>query len=353
MTSIRSRGPLCLLFVAALVLPFTGLTATPALAEDEPTGDAPALEEVQIPWVLDFNAAKAQAKEQNKHLLINFTGSDWCGWCKKLEGEVFHHKEFLDTATKKYVMVFLDFPNAQELKEKVVDPALNQKLSKDFGVAGFPTIMLTNADGHPYARTGYQQGGPAPYLTHLEELRAKNAAVEALVKAGPEKVTNEQLKAGFEVMAEQNLFAYPAYSWVLGKAKAVDTDGSLGMKSEVERYEEEAELKALMPKQRGEQPDFAKIHAVLTKSKHLGGMMYVNMGYGTANWLLEQGKPAEAKALAEKIAKDPIFASQARAKEAIESFIAKAEEAIKAAAEGEDEGEDDKPADAPTTGDGK
>ena len=350
MTSIRFRKPFGLLLVAALVLPLSGLMATPASAEDEPGGDAPALEEVHIPWVLDFNAAKAQAKRENKHLLINFTGSDWCGWCKKLEGEVFAHKEFVDAATKKFVMVFLDFPNAQELKDKVVDAALNQKLSKEYGVGGFPTIMLTNADGHPYARTGYRPDGPAPYLTHLDELRAKNDAVEALAKAGAEAATVEQLKAGFEVMAEQNLFDYPAYSWVLGKAKAADADGSLGMKTQVEKFEEEAKLKALMPKQRGSQPDFAKLHEVLKDSKHLSGMMYVNVGYGTANWLLENGKPAEAKALAEKIAKDPIFAAQERAKQAIDSFIQKCDDAIKAAAEGdkpadgdgEDEGGEDK-----------
>lgn len=351
MTSIRSRGPLGLLLVAALALPLSGLLAAMlpignAQAEDAPGGDAPALEEVTIPWVLDFNAAKAQAKRENKHLLINFTGSDWCGWCKKLEGEVFAHKEFIDAASKHYVMVYLDFPNAQELKDKVVDAALNQRLSKEFGVGGFPTIMLTNADGHPYGRTGYRPDGPAPYLSHLEELRAKNDAVEALTKAGAEAATTEQLKAGFAVMAEQNLFDYPAYSWVLGKAKAVDTDGALGMKSQVEKFEEEAALKALLPKQRGMQPDFAKLHGLLKDSKHLSGMMFVNVGYGTANWLLENGKPAEAKALAEKIAKDPLFAAQPQAKQAIDSFIKKAEEAVKAAAEA------DKPADAPTTGGG-
>lgn len=336
MTSIRTRGPLGLLLVAAIALPLSGLMATPAVAED-----APALEEVTIPWVLDFNAAKAKAKAENKHLLINFTGSDWCGWCKRLESEVFAHKEFIDAASKNYVMVYLDFPNAQELKDKVVDAELNQKLSKEFGVQGFPTIMLTNADGHPYARTGYKDGGPTPYVTHLDELRVKSDAVEALAKAGADSATAEQLKAGFEVMAEQGLFEYPAYSWVLGKAKAMDADGSLGMKTQVEKFEEEAQLKALMPKQRGQQPDFAKIHEVLKKSKYLSGMMFVNLGYGTANWLLENGKAAEAKALAEKVAKDPIFSQQERAKQAIDSFIAKCDEALKAAAEGDKPAEGD------------
>ncbi|MDF1700455.1 MAG: thioredoxin family protein [Planctomycetota bacterium] len=331
MTSIRTRKPLGLLLVAALVLPLAGLLAVPVSAEDAPGSDAPALEEVHIPWVLDFNAAKAKAKAENKHLLINFTGSDWCGWCKKLEGEVFGKKAFLDTATKNYVMVFLDFPNAQELKDKVVDAALNQRLSQEFGVAGFPTIMLTNADGHPYARTGYKAGGPAPYLEHLTELRGKNTPVEALAGAGAEKASVEQLQAGFAVMAEQNLLAYPAYSWVLAKAKTVDADGSLGMKTAVEKIEEEVALKAVMPKRRGEQPDFAKIHEILKDSKHLSGMSFVNAGFGTANWLLESGKAAEAKALAEKVAKDPIFANEPRAKTAIDGFIAKCVAAIEAA----------------------
>lgn len=345
MTSIRSCGPVGLLFAAALALPLAGLLATPAFAEDEPGSEAPALEEVHVPWVLDFNAAKAQAKRENKHLLINFTGSDWCGWCKKLEGEVFAHKAFLDTATKKYVMVFLDFPRAQELKDKVVDADLNEKLQKDFAVRGFPTIMLANADGHPYARTGYQDGGPENYLTHLDELRGKSAAVDAIAAAGAEKVTNEQLKAGFEVLAEQGLLGYPGYSWVIEKARAVDKDGSLGMKAELDRMAEEKALQDALPKERGQQPDWEKIYGILKDSKHLSGGMFANIAFGTANWLMQNGRPADAKALAMRVKADPALADNERAQSTIQGFIDKCEEAIKAAAEGDKPEEGDGEAD--------
>ncbi|HZF00735.1 MAG TPA: thioredoxin family protein [Methylomirabilota bacterium] len=62
-------------------------------------------------WLTDLPKAQAQAKIENKLVLLDFTGSDWCGWCKKLDAETFSKSEFADYAVKNLVLVQLDYPN--------------------------------------------------------------------------------------------------------------------------------------------------------------------------------------------------------------------------------------------------
>jgi len=135
-------------------------------------------------WLTDLDAAKKQAAAEKKDILIDFTGSDWCGWCIKLDKEVFSTPEF--KAQKNFVLVSLDFPRKKEIPADA--KAKNNALMKKWGVRGFPTIILTNAAGDPYAQTGYQEGGPVAYLAHLAELRKQNNA--AGVKAFADESKN-------------------------------------------------------------------------------------------------------------------------------------------------------------------
>jgi thiol-disulfide isomerase/thioredoxin len=121
-------------------------------------------------WLTDFEAAKKQAAAEKKDILVDFTGSDWCGWCIKLDKEVFSTDAF--KAQKDFVLVALDFPRRKEIPAD--QKAANEALMRQWGVRGFPTIILANAKGEPYARTGYKQGGPESYLPHLAELRKQN-----------------------------------------------------------------------------------------------------------------------------------------------------------------------------------
>lgn len=122
-------------------------------------------------WIADFDEAVDLARKENKDLLVDFTGSDWCGWCKKLDKEVFGEQAFLDAAQKDFVLVALDFPHAEEVKAKVPNPERNEELQKQYGIRGFPTILLMNVDGEVYGKTGYRAGGPGPYVEHLTEIR--------------------------------------------------------------------------------------------------------------------------------------------------------------------------------------
>lgn len=127
-------------------------------------------------WVADYDEAVKIAKAEKKDLFVDFTGSDWCIWCKRLDKEVFAHDEFLSAIKKDFVLVSLDFPNAEEVKAKVPNPKRNAELQEKYGVQGFPTVLLMNADGVVYAQTGYQKGGPAKYIEHVKEIKTKGRA---------------------------------------------------------------------------------------------------------------------------------------------------------------------------------
>lgn len=141
-----------------------------------------AQDESHATWFADFDAAAKAAREAKKNLLVDFTGSDWCGWCIKLHEEVFDHEEFLKPIGEGYLLVALDFPQAEEIKAKVPNPKRNEELSQKYGVQGFPTILLMTPDGEVFGRTGYQQGGPAKYVEHLNELATAGKASLAKAK---------------------------------------------------------------------------------------------------------------------------------------------------------------------------
>ncbi|HIC23363.1 MAG TPA: thioredoxin family protein, partial [Planctomycetes bacterium] len=140
------------------------LAGTPVLSADEHVAEPT---EESLTWVKDIAVARELATKEGKDILINFTGSDWCGWCKRLDGEVFSVPAFHESAGKQYIYLYLDFPRSEEAKAKVVDEALNDKKRDEMGVDGFPTIILADSQMRPYARTGYQNGGPQKYLVHI------------------------------------------------------------------------------------------------------------------------------------------------------------------------------------------
>ena len=119
-------------------------------------------------WETDFEKAKAKAKQEGKFLLLDFSGSDWCHWCVKLDQEVFSQPAFKEYAAKQLVPVLLDFPMRKELPAAL--KAQNTALQKKYQIRGYPTVVLLDPDGKKVAQTGYKRGGAAKYVEHLEEL---------------------------------------------------------------------------------------------------------------------------------------------------------------------------------------
>lgn len=129
-------------------------------------------------WETDFSKAKEMAKEQDKHVLIDFSGSDWCGWCVKLDKEVFQKDEFKAYAKENLVLMLADFPRDKSNQTEATIKQ-NEKLSREFGVRGFPTVFILSPEGEVIGKTGYQAGGPAAYVEHIKKMIAEGTAKAA------------------------------------------------------------------------------------------------------------------------------------------------------------------------------
>jgi protein disulfide-isomerase len=122
-------------------------------------------------WVTRIEEAYRLAQEDDKNILINFTGSDWCQWCLRLREEVFTQQEFLDYAEEHLVLLFVDSPAAVQQSQDQISH--NQQLQALLGVRGFPTLWLLDKDLNPLLYTsGYQRGGAEFYIDFLERQRS-------------------------------------------------------------------------------------------------------------------------------------------------------------------------------------
>lgn len=121
-------------------------------------------------WQNDYKKARQEAKANNKLLLLNFTGSDWCGYCIVFDREVLSKQQFKDYASKNLVLLEVDFPRRKE--QSVDTRRQNQELAQQFQIDGFPTIVVLNGDGRIlWQYEGYFADGPAAFIAQLEKLR--------------------------------------------------------------------------------------------------------------------------------------------------------------------------------------
>ncbi len=123
-------------------------------------------------WLTNFKEAQEQAKSGKKLVLLDFTGSDWCGWCIKLEREVFSKPEFKQYAEKNLVLMEIDFPKGKQLSS--TERAQNEQLAMQYGIEGFPTIILVDGDGKKVGQLSYESALP-------ENTREMKASPEAFI----------------------------------------------------------------------------------------------------------------------------------------------------------------------------
>ena len=151
-----------------------------AIADAAAVEQVAALEGTPLPpadWTTDLAAARAEAAEQGKDVLLLFTGSDWCHFCKLLDEQVFA-KAPASRLTDDFVPVMVDFPNANPLPPAVA--AQNDALQSEYGVSGFPTVVLTDPAGREYGRLGYDHGyesaGAAAFVADARSLRRRSGS---------------------------------------------------------------------------------------------------------------------------------------------------------------------------------
>jgi len=120
-------------------------------------------------WMTYQPKAVEIAKAQQKLVLMDFTGSDWCPWCIKLDKEVFATPEFKKYAAANLVLVEVDFPNHKP-QPAAVEKA-NRELQEKYNINEFPTVLVLNGDGKTVGKLGYQPGGPASFIAELQKLK--------------------------------------------------------------------------------------------------------------------------------------------------------------------------------------
>jgi protein disulfide-isomerase len=124
----------------------------------------------ELDWQTDLPKAQAQAKKENKLVMLDFTGSDWCGWCKKLNAEVFSKSEFSDYAKKNLVLVEVDFPRFKKLSE--AQQKANNALQEKYKIEGYPTIIVLDGEGKQVGQLNYMSS-PKPFIEGLEKMKKK------------------------------------------------------------------------------------------------------------------------------------------------------------------------------------
>ena len=125
-------------------------------------------------WIDDFDKGLAQAKTEKKVTLADFTGSDWCVWCQRLDKEIFSTPEFKEYAKANLVLVEVDFPQTKPLPKNKQEK--HDKLAKEYEIQGYPTVIVFDPEGKKIGQLGYTQGGPAAFIKELEAITKKGGA---------------------------------------------------------------------------------------------------------------------------------------------------------------------------------
>ncbi len=130
-------------------------------------------------WLVNLEEAYQLSKKTGKPILANFTGSDWCGWCKRLTKSVFIHDEFKNWADKNVILLELDFPKRKSLPADIAEQ--NRGLQQAFQVRGYPTIWVFDLEKdektnqfmiEAHGKTGYTKT-VAEFTTNIEKMIAK------------------------------------------------------------------------------------------------------------------------------------------------------------------------------------
>jgi len=119
-------------------------------------------------WSEDYAASVERAKAEDKPILLLFTGSDWCYYCKVMDKEVFSTAAFNEFADENLILVKADFPRNREVPADVKEQ--NEKLAGRYGIQGFPTMLVLSAEGKILGKTvGAQLSKPDDFIAMVRE----------------------------------------------------------------------------------------------------------------------------------------------------------------------------------------
>jgi protein disulfide-isomerase len=127
----------------------------------------------ELEWLTSLPKAQEKAKAEKKIVLMDFTGSDWCGWCIKLHKEVFSQPEFAKYAEKNLVLVEVDFPRKKQQSDEL--KKANKELQQKYKIQGYPTLIVLDGSGKQLGELGYTPGGPKAFIAELEKVAGKKS----------------------------------------------------------------------------------------------------------------------------------------------------------------------------------
>jgi protein disulfide-isomerase len=121
-----------------------------------------------VTWTTNYQDAVAQSKQNSQPIVLFFTGSDWCGWCKKLDAEALDTPDFAQATNGKFIFVKVDFPMKSKLDPQTAQQ--NNMLKQKYEIKGYPTLVIIDGNEKILATTGYEAGGGKKYANHLESI---------------------------------------------------------------------------------------------------------------------------------------------------------------------------------------
>ncbi len=209
-------------------------------------------------WTQDYEAAVALAGTNGLPLMLNFTGSDWCGWCKLMDRQVFSTDAWKKWAGKNIVLAFIDFPQNKSLvPDKYV--ARNRRLAGQYGVKGYPTYVVVEAkDGKAIGTLGAsREATPEGFIADLENMLLQRPGVDLSKMLSPdelkrleelrkEKKSAEEAVDAFREKAKSELMDLQAkLNRDMGDgatdAKAVAAAAQAALKGRIEKLDKEFE----------------------------------------------------------------------------------------------------------------
>ena len=156
--------------IALVIAAHRNEAKTAAQKETPPTRLAPASNAPIGTWTTDYKKAQEEAKARHKLLLLDFTGSDWCGFCIQLDKAILQQPQFKDYASKNLVLMEVDFPRRKA--QSAETQKQNMELARRYQIEGFPTLVVLNGEGKTVWRyDGLYQGGIAAFLAELDKAR--------------------------------------------------------------------------------------------------------------------------------------------------------------------------------------
>ena len=181
-------------------------------------------------WLTDMDAARKEAAERKKNLMIEFTGSDWCAPCMQLRANVLTKPDFQQEARKNFVLLELDYPRRKKQSAEV--KAANRKLAEQYGVTSFPTIVFADASGKPFG--GFVGGRPREDVMKAMQDALKNKEALQAAEANVAKASTDEAKVAalMEVLKlAPKDYVDNFYGDVKAEIKKLDKDDKSGLKA--------------------------------------------------------------------------------------------------------------------------